>query len=103
MLALVELTRCRRDGFRLAARSLTELTLTAVAVYFAVLAAFDRIAPPYDPQTGRTITGGPLAHTERILSYAAAQTSPHAPPKSCMTRWTFLIPSWSRIPARCRA
>ena len=29
----------------------------------AVLAIFDRIAPPYDPQTGTTIRGGPLAHT----------------------------------------
>ena len=33
-------------------------TVVATGVYLAVLAVFDRIAPPYDPQTGQTITGG---------------------------------------------
>jgi predicted membrane-bound dolichyl-phosphate-mannose-protein mannosyltransferase len=91
VLLLVELIRCRRDGLRIAARALAELTLTAVAVYFAVLAAFDRIAPPYDPQTGRTITAGPLAHTERMLSYAAAQTSPHGPTGIASYPWDWLV------------
>jgi predicted membrane-bound dolichyl-phosphate-mannose-protein mannosyltransferase len=78
-LLLVELLRHRRQGLRAAAVALAELTMVATGAYVAVLAAFDRIAPPYDPQTGRTITGGPIDHTERILSYAAAQTSPHGP------------------------
>ena len=91
VLALVELARRRRTGYHIAARALAELTLAAVAVYFAALAAFDRIAPPYDPQTGRTITGGPLAHTERILSYAAGQTSPHGPMGIASYPWDWLV------------
>ncbi|HLW95606.1 MAG TPA: glycosyltransferase family 39 protein [Solirubrobacteraceae bacterium] len=78
-LLLVELLRHRRYGFRAAAVAFAELTMVATGVYLAVLAAFDRIAPPYDPQTGRTITGGPIAHTSHILSYAAGQTSPDGP------------------------
>ena len=91
VLALVELARHRRSGYRVAARALTELTLAGVAVYFAALAAFDRIAPPYDPQTGRTITGGPLAHTERILSFAAGQTSPRGPTGIASYPWDWLV------------
>ena len=91
VLLLFEIVRCRREGMRLAARALSEFTFVAVAVYFAVLAAFDRIAPPYDPQTGRTITAGPLAHTERILSYAAGQTSPHGPMGIASYPWDWLV------------
>ena len=91
VLLLVELARRRRGGYRVAARMLAELTLASVAVYFAVLAAFDRIAPPYDPQTGRTITGGPFAHTERILSYAAGQTSPRGPTGIASYPWDWLV------------
>jgi len=91
VLLLFEIVRCRREGMRLAARALSEFTVVAVAVYFAVLAAFDRIAPPYDPQTGRTITAGPLAHTERILSYAAGQTSPHGPMGIASYPWDWLV------------
>jgi predicted membrane-bound dolichyl-phosphate-mannose-protein mannosyltransferase len=91
VLLLLELVRCRRGGLRIAARAFAEFTLTAVAVYFAVLAAFDRIAPPYDPQTGRTITAGPLAHTERMFSYAAGQTSPHGPTGIASYPWDWLV------------
>jgi predicted membrane-bound dolichyl-phosphate-mannose-protein mannosyltransferase len=78
-LLLIELLRHRQYGLRAAVVAFAELTMVAAGVYLAVLAAFDRIAPPYDPQNGRTITGGPIAHTEHILSYAAAQTSPNGP------------------------
>jgi len=88
---LYELVRCRREGLRIAARALAKFTVAATAVYFVVLAAFDRIAPPYDPQTGRTITGGPLDHTERILSYAAGQTSPHGPTGIASYPWDWLV------------
>ena len=91
VLLLFELVRCRREGMRLAARVLAEFTAVAVAVYFAVLAVFDRIAPPYDPQTARTITAGPLAHTERMLSYAAGQTSPHGPTGIASYPWDWLV------------
>ena len=91
VLVLYELVRHRRAGMRAAARALSELTLAAIAVYFAALALWDRIAPPYDPQTGRTITGGPLAHTERILSYASGQTSPHGPTGIASYPWDWLV------------
>jgi hypothetical protein len=91
VLLLVELARRRRGGYRVAARALAEITMVSVAVYFAVLAAFDRIAPPYDPQTGRTIRAGPLAHTERILGYASGQTSPHGPTGIASYPWDWLI------------
>jgi predicted membrane-bound dolichyl-phosphate-mannose-protein mannosyltransferase len=91
VLLLFELVRCRREGMRLAVRAFAEFTAVAVAVYFVVLAAFDRIAPPYDPQTGRTITAGPLAHTERMLSYAAGQTSPQGPKGIASYPWDWLV------------
>ena len=90
VLALVELVRHRRAVLPAAARSLAILTAAATAVYLAVLAVFDRIAPPYDPQTGQTITGGPFAHTARMFSYAAGQTSPHGPTGIASYPWEWL-------------
>jgi predicted membrane-bound dolichyl-phosphate-mannose-protein mannosyltransferase len=91
VLFLVELLRHRRTGLRAPARALAVVTVVATGVYLAVLAVFDRIAPPYDPQTGQTITGGPLAHTQRMLSYAAAQTSPNGPKGIASYPWDWLI------------
>jgi predicted membrane-bound dolichyl-phosphate-mannose-protein mannosyltransferase len=91
VLLLVELFRYRRAGLRAAARALGTFTAVAAAAYLAVLAIFDRIAPPYDPQTGQTITGGPLAHTARMLSYAAGQTSPNGPKGIASYPWDWLI------------
>jgi len=88
ILALVELLRHRRAVLGAAGRALATLTAVATAVYLAVLAVFDRIAPPYDPQTGTTITGGPFAHTAHMFSYAAGQTSPHGRRASPPTRGT---------------
>jgi predicted membrane-bound dolichyl-phosphate-mannose-protein mannosyltransferase len=89
--ALVELFRHRSAVLRAAARTLAIVTAVATAVYLAVLALFDRIAPPYDPQTGQTITGGPFAHTQRMLSYAAGQTSPNGPKGIASYPWDWLI------------
>jgi dolichyl-phosphate-mannose-protein mannosyltransferase len=91
VMALVELLRHRRAGLRAAARSLALFSGVAVAIYLAVLALFDRIAPPYDPQTGQTITAGPIAHTARMLSYAAGQTSPNGPQGIASYPWDWLI------------
>jgi predicted membrane-bound dolichyl-phosphate-mannose-protein mannosyltransferase len=91
VLLLVELLRHRRAGLRAAARAFAVSTAVATAVYLGVLAVFDRIAPPYDPETGQTITGGPFAHTERMLSYAAGQTSPNGPKGIASYPWDWLI------------
>jgi dolichyl-phosphate-mannose-protein mannosyltransferase len=91
VLALLELLRHRRAGLRAAARAFAICTVAATAVYLGVLAVFDRIAPPYDPETGQTITGGPFAHTERMLSYAAGQTSPNGPKGIASYPWDWLI------------
>jgi dolichyl-phosphate-mannose-protein mannosyltransferase len=91
VLALVELVRHRRAVLGAAFRALATVTGVATAVYLAVLAAFDRIAPPYDPQTGTTITGGPFAHTAHMFSYAAGQTSPHGPKGIASYPWEWLI------------
>jgi predicted membrane-bound dolichyl-phosphate-mannose-protein mannosyltransferase len=91
VLLLVELLRHRRAGLRATARALAIFTAVATAVYLVVLTVFDRIAPPYDPETGQTITGGPFAHTERMLSYAAGQTSPNGPKGIASYPWDWLI------------
>jgi dolichyl-phosphate-mannose-protein mannosyltransferase len=91
VLALFELIRHRRAVVRAAAPALFGLTALATGVYLAVLGVFDRIAPPYNPQTGATITGGPFAHTQRMFSYAAAQTSPHGPKGIASYPWDWLI------------
>jgi len=91
VLLVLELVRRRRSGLRAAARALTLFTAAATGVYLAVLAIFDRIAPPYDPQTGQTITGGPFAHTARMMSYAAGQTSPNGPKGIAAYPWDWLI------------
>jgi predicted membrane-bound dolichyl-phosphate-mannose-protein mannosyltransferase len=91
VLVALELLRHRRGGMAAAARTLAIFTGVGTAVYLAVLAAFDRIAPPYDPQTGQTITGGPIAHTQRMLSYAAGQTSPNGPKGIASYPWDWLV------------
>ncbi len=91
VLALVELIRHRRAVLRSAGVALATLTAAATAAYLGLLALFDRIAPPYDPQTGATIRGGPLAHTAHILSYAAGQTSPHGPKGIASYPWDWLV------------
>jgi predicted membrane-bound dolichyl-phosphate-mannose-protein mannosyltransferase len=90
-LALAELLRHRRTELRAAARSLALLTAVATGVYLVVLGAFDRIAPPYDPETGQTITGGPIAHTERMLNYAAGLTSPGGPKGIASYPWDWPV------------
>jgi dolichyl-phosphate-mannose-protein mannosyltransferase len=91
VLFVLELFRRRRSGLRAAARALALFAAAATGVYLAVLAIFDRIAPPYDPQTGQTITGGPFAHTARMMSYAAGQTSPNGPKGIAAYPWDWLI------------
>src|SRR5437588_4681125 len=68
-----------REG---AIRRLTHLAMAAGAgavTFFGLLAILDQIAPPYDDAAGRLVAAGPFAHLGHMLSYAAAQTSPHGP------------------------
>jgi predicted membrane-bound dolichyl-phosphate-mannose-protein mannosyltransferase len=91
VLALFELARHRRAVLRAAGVPLVMLTAAGTGVYLGVLAIFDRIAPPYDPQTGTTIRAGPIAHTQHMMSYAAGQTSPHGPTGIASYPWAWLI------------
>jgi len=90
VLVLIELIRHRRAVVRGAGAALVSLTATAVGVYFALMTLLDRIARPYDPQTGQTLSG-PFAETQRIFSYAATQTSPHGPKGIASYPWEWLI------------
>jgi dolichyl-phosphate-mannose-protein mannosyltransferase len=73
----------RTGGGRAAAGSqalrLGSCAAVAAATFFALLAILDRIAPPYDPSTGKQLAGGPLAHLRHMLSFAGAQVSRHGP------------------------
>jgi predicted membrane-bound dolichyl-phosphate-mannose-protein mannosyltransferase len=91
VLVLVELLRHRRAVLARAGQALAVFTTVAFAVYIAVLAVFDRIAPPYDPQTGTTIRGGPFSHTAHMFNYAAGQTSPHGPRGIASYPWDWLV------------
>jgi predicted membrane-bound dolichyl-phosphate-mannose-protein mannosyltransferase len=81
VLVLIELLRwlgTRRDvAQRL--RRLVQLAAAAAVSFFGLLAILDRIARPYDNSAGKLLAGGPFAHLGHMLSYAAAQTSPHGP------------------------
>ena len=91
VLVLLELIRHRRAVVREAWAALATTAAAGTGAYLALLAVFDRIAPPYNPQTGQTITGGPFAHTARMFSYAATQTSPHGPKGIASYPWEWLI------------
>jgi 4-amino-4-deoxy-L-arabinose transferase-like glycosyltransferase len=68
-----------RRGAARRGSQLVQLTAAGAVTFFGLLAILDRIAPPYDDAAGRLVTGGPFAHLGHMLSYAAAQTSPHGP------------------------
>ncbi len=91
VLVLYELVRHRREVLRVAGAGLAILAGAGTAAYLGLLAVFDRIAPPYDPQTGATIRAGPIAHTSHMFAYAAGQTSPHGPTGIASYPWAWLI------------
>jgi 4-amino-4-deoxy-L-arabinose transferase-like glycosyltransferase len=68
-----------RDRARRRSWNLTQLIGSGALTFFGLLAILDLIAPPYDDAAGRLVRGGPFAHLGHMLSYAAAQTSPHGP------------------------
>jgi 4-amino-4-deoxy-L-arabinose transferase-like glycosyltransferase len=91
--ALLELLRnvaAIRETGRGAIRRLALCGLAAVGVFFVLLAILDRIAPPYDPGSHRLLSGGPFGHLAHILSFSAAQTSPHGPTGIASNPWQWL-------------
>jgi hypothetical protein len=68
-----------REGARRRSWHLAQLIGAGAVAFFGLLAILGQIAPPYDDAAGRLVTGGPFAHLGHMLSYAAAQTSPHGP------------------------
>lgn len=75
---------------RAAARRLGLCAAAGVGVFFALLAAMDRIAPPYDPNARALVGGGPFGHVAHMLSFSAAQTSPNGPTGITSYPWQWL-------------
>jgi predicted membrane-bound dolichyl-phosphate-mannose-protein mannosyltransferase len=93
--ALLELLRWIATGRRSSAGAgLVRAALCAGAsavAFLALLALLYRIVPPYDPQTGKLVSGLPFGEVERILSYGAHQTSPHGPRGIASYPWDWLV------------
>jgi dolichyl-phosphate-mannose--protein O-mannosyl transferase len=81
VLVLFEALRWLSSRERAGPRSwnLAQLIGAGAVTFFGLLAILDQIAPPYDDAAGRLLSGSPFAHLGHMLSYAAAQTSPHGP------------------------
>jgi len=101
VLALLELGRLitvwrRGEGpahWRLApalARFLT-CTIAGVAVFMGLLWVMGEATTPYADATARLITGGPIAHLEHMITYAAQQVSPHGPTGIASYPWQWLV------------
>jgi len=92
-LALLELLRWFRARERPIVRisRLAGCSAAAAAVFLGVLAALDRIAPPYDDTARKLVGGGPLGHLGHMVSYAAHQTSPHGPRGIASYPWGWLV------------
>ncbi len=94
VVAVLELLRVGALGVadrRAALRSLAGMAAATVVVGLGLLQALDLVAPPYDPQTGRLVGGGALGHLAHMLSYAAAQVSPHGPRGIASYPWSWLL------------
>jgi predicted membrane-bound dolichyl-phosphate-mannose-protein mannosyltransferase len=80
----------RGRGWRPRVGAFGGFTAMTAGVFVALVAVMDEIAPPWNPQTGKVITGGPFAHISHILSYGAAQTSPRGPTGIASYPWQWL-------------
>ncbi len=80
-----------RAAWRSAFARLAACAAAAAAVGFGLLALLDRIAPPYDASAGKPVGGGPFGHLGHMLSYAAAQKSPHGPSGIASYPWGWLV------------
>jgi predicted membrane-bound dolichyl-phosphate-mannose-protein mannosyltransferase len=66
-------------------------TLVGLAVFMGLLWIMGEIATPYADATATLITGGPIAHLEHMISYAAQQVSPHGPQGIASYPWEWLV------------
>jgi predicted membrane-bound dolichyl-phosphate-mannose-protein mannosyltransferase len=90
---LLELLRwpAARIAGRRVARRLAECFVSTAAVFIALLAVLDRVAPPYDAAKARLLASGPFHHIAHMLSYAAHQTSPHGLTGIASYPWGWLV------------
>jgi 4-amino-4-deoxy-L-arabinose transferase-like glycosyltransferase len=72
-------------------RRLGACVSAAAVAFLALLAAMDRIAPPYDDATHRRLGGGLFGHLSHMISFAARQTSPHGPGGIASYPWGWLF------------
>jgi 4-amino-4-deoxy-L-arabinose transferase-like glycosyltransferase len=92
VLVLIEAYRALRSRTvrKAAARRLGRCAAAGTAVFLALLEVMGWIAPPYDPNAGRRLSGGAFGHLGHMLSYAAKQTSPHGPRGIASYPWEWL-------------
>ena len=81
----------RRGGAAAALRRLASCAVASAAMFIALLWALEQIVPPYDPQTGKLVSGLPFGEVWRILTYASHQTSPHGPQGIASYPWDWLV------------
>jgi len=81
----------RREGVRAAVVRLVACVLASAGSFLALLTLLYQIVPPYDPQTGKLVSGIPFGEVRRILTYAAHQTSPHGPKGIASYPWDWLV------------
>ncbi len=80
----------RRALLRTGAR-LALLVSGATVAFIGLLALMGKIAPPYDPGTGRLVPGGALGHLAHMISYGANLTSPNGPRGIASYPWEWLV------------
>jgi hypothetical protein len=79
-----------RADLRARAWRLTSCGVAAAGTFLALLALLDRVAPPYDMNTGKPLGAGPFGHLAHMLSFGARQTSPHGPRGIASYPWQWL-------------
>jgi predicted membrane-bound dolichyl-phosphate-mannose-protein mannosyltransferase len=72
-------------------RRLAACVAAFAVVFVGLLDILDGIAPPYSPQTGKLVPGGPFGHISHIVRYAANETSPSGPHGIASYPWDWLF------------
>jgi predicted membrane-bound dolichyl-phosphate-mannose-protein mannosyltransferase len=93
VLVVLELLRWlrRRDDALARVRRLVICMAASAATFVVLLAVLEQTVSPYDPQTGKLVSGLPFGEVWRILTYAAHQTSPHGPRGIASYPWDWLV------------